>query len=379
MSINENYLLSFVQHYDEIIINVDDIKNNKKYSIKTYFNDNIIQCLNDKKYSISYDNDLILDLNNNKIKMDEYCKNFNINEFINFLELDTFFIKEHDFKLFKLLHSQIDLNKSFIYKNINYVNIFDYVLTHNKKFSQMIILALLNEFIGNITYSKNDIHILSKLCLNSDCVIIKSLIDNKINFTVKNDDDHNNTLLHYLMINIKKNLELINYFTKNYKITLNDKQEYSIQNLFKNNKDRNLKILELLLKNDVEDFIILDCLYKNNCINYNIIKYLESNKINFNYIDNNKNNITHIVIQLIIDINEIIEIFKIINIDKNYFKDKNLDNKSFIDYLLDRDDINLDIITFINENNLYKFTKEDVLLIKPKSIKFYKDIIRYLF
>lgn len=409
---NLQYLLSFIYDIYEIqklnIFKKENIFLNKKYKL-TYKN-NLIEFINNnlkfkklnRKY-LKYNYPNLL--NNNKI--DNFFDNFNDNDYLNFIKDIT--INSYNLNINKKDIHNFTLNESnwIILKNNYNINIkLNIHLLENYIFYSLIDFINSYKFINlNIEYYLSD---KDYEFINSNFIFIKSIDNNNIlkpiiNYyqlhninededLINQEDNINNIIKEYNYINFKLSKDNLDF-----NIIDNNLNNYNLLNkllLLNNYKDEILfndnNITSYLLYIIIYELIIKGIIDNNF---YNFI--LDSNKFNFNKLIKKYNNYLTKLFNYQLTINNIINN---INISYNHYKEYynnihltndnikltknklNTFNNIMTNYINEYDIVIYKTITFINyiktnynedknENN----KDEEIILIKLKDLNELKN------
>jgi len=407
---NLQYLLSFIYDIYEIqklnIFKKENIFLNKKYKL-TYKN-NLIEFINNnlkfkklnRKY-LKYNYPNLL--NNNKI--DNFFDNFNDNDYLNFIKDIT--INSYNLNINKKDIHNFTLNESnwIILKNNYNINIkLNIHLLENYIFYSLIDFINSYKFINlNIEYylSDNDYEF-----INSNFIFIKSIDNNNllkpiINYyqvynkdedLINQEDNINNIIKEYNYINFKLSKDNLDF-----NIIDNNLNNYNLLNkllLLNNYKDEILfndnNITSYLLYIIIYELIIKGIIDNNF---YNFI--LDSNKLNFDKLIKKHNNYLTKLFNYQLTINNIISN---INISYNHYKEYynnihltndnikltknklNTFNNIMTNYINEYDIFIYKIITFINyiktnynEDKNESNKDEEIILIKLKDLNELKN------
>lgn len=407
---NLQYLLSFIYDIYEIqklnIFKKENIFLNKKYKL-TYKN-NLIEFINNnlkfkklnRKY-LKYNYPNLL--NNNKI--DNFFDNFNDNDYLNFIKDIT--INSYNLNINKKDIHNFTLNESnwIILKNNYNINIkLNIHLLENYIFYSLIDFINSYKFINlNIEYYLSD---KDYEFINSNFIFIKSIDNNNIlkpiiNYyqlynkdedLINQEDNINNIIKEYNYINFKLSKDNLDF-----NIIDNNLNNYNLLNkllLLNNYKDEILfndnNITSYLLYIIIYELIIKGIIDNNF---YNFI--LDSNKLNYDKLIKKYNNYLTKILNYQLTINNIINN---INISYNHYKEYynniqltnnnikltknklNTFNNIMSNYINEYDIFIYKTITFINyiktnynEDNNENNKDEEIILIKLKDLNELKN------
>lgn len=402
---NLQYLLSFIYDIYEIqklnIFKKENIFLNKKYKL-TYKN-NLIEFINNnlkfKKLNRKYLKYNYPNLLNNN-KLDIFFDNFNDNDYLNFIKDIT--INSYNLNINKKDIHNFSLNESnwIILKNNYNINIkLNIHLLENYIFYSLIDFINSYKFINlNIEYYLSD---KDYEFINSNFIFIKSIDNNNIlkpiinyyqlynkNEDLINEDNINNIIKEYNYINFKLSKDNLDF-----NIIDNNLSNYNLFNSILNNYKDEILFKDNNINSYVLYIIIYELIIKGNIDNnfYNFI--LDSNKLNFDKLIKKYNNYLNELLNYQLTINNIISN---INISYNHYKEYynnihlindnikltknklNNFNNIISNYINEYDIFIYKTITFINyiktnynedENN----KDEEIILIKLKDLNELKN------
>ena len=402
---NLQYLLSFIYDIYEIqklnIFKKENIFLNKKYKL-TYKN-NLIEFINNnlkfKKLNRKYLKYNYPNLLNNN-KLDIFFDNFNDNDYLNFIKDIT--INSYNLNINKKDIHNFTLNESnwIILKNNYNINIkLNIHLLENYIFYSLIDFINSYKFINlNIEYYLSD---KDYEFINSNFIFIKSIDNNNIlkpiiNYyqlynkdeDLINEDNINNIIKEYNYINFKLSKDNLDF-----NIIDNNLSNYNLFNSILNNYKDEILFKDNNINSYVLYIIIYELIIKRNIDNnfYNFI--LDSNKLNFDKLIKKYNNYLNELLNYQLTINNIISN---INISYNHYKEYynnihlindnikltknklNNFNNIISNYINEYDIFIYKTITFINyiktnynedENN----KDEEIILIKLKDLNELKN------
>lgn len=327
---NLQYLLSFIYDIYEIqklnIFKKENIFLNKKYKL-TYKN-NLIEFINNnlkfKKLNRKYLKYNYPNLLNNN-KLDIFFDNFNDNDYLNFIKDIT--INSYNLNINKKDIHNFSLNESnwIILKNNYNINIkLNIHLLENYIFYSLIDFINSYKFINlNIEYYLSD---KDYEFINSNFIFIKSIDNNNIlkpiiNYyqlynkdeDLINEDNINNIIKEYNYINFKLSKDNLDF-----NIIDNNLSNYNLFNSLLNNYKDEILFKDNNINSYVLYIIIYELIIKGNIDNnfYNFI--LDSNKLNFDKLIKKYNNYLNELLNYQLTINNIISN---INISYNHYKE----------------------------------------------------------
>jgi len=327
---NLQYLLTFIYDIYEIqklnIFKKENIFLNKKYKL-TYKN-NLIEFINNnlkfKKLNRKYLKYNYPNLLNNN-KLDIFFDNFNDNDYLNFIKDIT--INSYNLNINKKDIHNFSLNESnwIILKNNYNINIkLNIHLLENYIFYSLIDFINSYKFINlNIEYYLSD---KDYEFINSNFIFIKSIDNNNIlkpiiNYyqlynkdeDLINEDNINNIIKEYNYINFKLSKDNLDF-----NIIDNNLSNYNLFNSLLNNYKDEILFKDNNINSYVLYIIIYELIIKGNIDNnfYNFI--LDSNKLNFDKLIKKYNNYLNELLNYQLTINNIISN---INISYNHYKE----------------------------------------------------------